>query len=379
MVNRLGILTIYDEQNVISRSDIFLAKEMLSIVNRLVICVNSDVEVEENVDFFFNNDHVEIIHRANVGYDGGAVKEVLCHYLGRNIVSKFDELVVCNNSFFGPFIPMKELFDKVDTINCEYWGLTGTSKGYTSFFGGAGSFFWGFRKSILLSDDFWDYINKFINSKADNFYEVCAFYENGINEFLMREHEIGIVYNLDNLNIFDAGDFAIIKYGLPIIKRKFFVEERTNKERIINILRYIDCQTIYDVELIEEKINRLYGISIKSDGGNFILPNIDVREYMSPQINTSYDELDGFITRNEEIYIYGTGHLASLVWGVFGRKTKKIKGFVVSKRTEDYFFGLPVIEISELVEGKSIIVALNKDHRSQVEDFLKKYNVIYLS
>ncbi|OCI32558.1 rhamnan synthesis F family protein [Oerskovia enterophila] len=65
----------------------------------------------------------EIVERENVGLDVGGYLEGLAR-LGADRLREYDELVLLNYTFFGPVYPFAEVFERSETWNVDFWGLT---------------------------------------------------------------------------------------------------------------------------------------------------------------------------------------------------------------------------------------------------------------
>ena len=65
----------------------------------------------------------EIYFRDDLGFDAGAWREVMSDIGFRNL-SEFDEVILFNDAFFGPIYPFKEIFDKMDEEELDFWGIT---------------------------------------------------------------------------------------------------------------------------------------------------------------------------------------------------------------------------------------------------------------
>ena len=183
---------------------------------------------------------------------------------------------------------------------------------------------------------------------------------------------------MNHLNIFEAGDVAMMKYGLPILKRKFFVERRTSYERMLNALRYIGC-TEYDTSYISEKIKRIYGIDVWNDNEKYNLPIINESKYPTIRIRASEQDIQDFFEKHDKVYVYGTGLYGSFIWGVYAKEYDSLAGFVkTDKKGEDTFHKYPVYNISELPNDVAILVALNEELAKEVSVFLTERDVLYL-
>ena len=106
--------------------------------------------------------------RENIGFDAGAYKDALCQLIGWDKVLEYDELVLLNDSFFVPFVPMQAIFSEMKKKECDFWGLTKYNKrvdreGKTVFPEHLQSFFLVVRKSLLHSSCFADFWNEMQN------------------------------------------------------------------------------------------------------------------------------------------------------------------------------------------------------------------------
>ncbi len=375
MKKRLGIYVIYDEQNILCDADLYLAGELRSTVSRLIVCINRSGVVDTQRLRKYTE---EILLRDNTGFDAGAVKEVICNYLRDGELQEYDEVVISNNSFFGPFIAMSEIFREMDGRVCDYWGLSGYMGEESIFFRGIGSYFWVFRKPIIKECFLEKFICQYVDEKSNDFLEVCGVYEYRMNTELMKKFRPGMYTDLGALNIFDAGDLAMIVHSLPIIKRKFFIEKRTSVSRIINVLRFI-ADTGFDVRCVEEKLDRLYGISGLYDGGRWEIPQIEESEYEIPKTDITYEEIETFLDTNTSVYVYGTGLFGTFIWALFGESYKSIKGFVTTYKSENKtFHGYNMYTLNELKASDSVLVALNAEHTKEVRNSLRGRNCLFL-
>ena len=375
MRERLGIYVIYDEQDIIGRSDLYLAAELRTVVSRLIVCVNGSGNVDTQ-DLKRYTD--EIIIRNNVGFDAGAVKEVICDYLEEDGLQNYEELVISNNSFFGPFIPMREIFEDMDRKNCDYWGLSGYMGDESLFWRGIGSYFWVFRRPVIKEHFLENFMRKYVDENNNDFLEVCGIYECKMNYELMKKFRADMYMDAGTLNIFEAGDLALIKYSFPILKRKFFTEKRTGPSRIRNVLRFI-ADTMYAPEYVEEKLRRLYGITVSHDGGVWEEPEIEEKEYEIPKTDITYEQIDEFLNDNPSVYIYGAGHFATFIWALFGETHESIKGVVTTCKTErDSFHGYAMYSLDELEMSDAILVALNEANSAEVKEKLRGRNCLFL-
>lgn len=95
-------------------------------------------KLREHVDhiFFVSNSRLEagsavavaavadtVWERENVGFDVWAYKEAMERF-GRDRLAEFDELILLNYTFFGPIFPFSELFERMDALDVDFWGIS---------------------------------------------------------------------------------------------------------------------------------------------------------------------------------------------------------------------------------------------------------------
>lgn len=93
----------YDAEGIVDESVVYYIKSLKSVVSRLVVVVigNIDDKGKEKLDWIAD----EILIRENVGFDAGAYKAVLCSPDFMEKIKQYDEIVLSNDTCFGPFIP----------------------------------------------------------------------------------------------------------------------------------------------------------------------------------------------------------------------------------------------------------------------------------
>lgn len=118
----------------------------------------------------------KVIVRENRGYDFMSYKIGLESFDYR----EYDEVLICNDSVYGPLYPIEELFTSMHSKKCDFWGITeNTDMGYH-----IQSYFILFKKSILQSKvftDFWKNV-KILYSKD----EIIQHYEVGLSQILIK-------------------------------------------------------------------------------------------------------------------------------------------------------------------------------------------------
>jgi lipopolysaccharide biosynthesis protein len=140
-MNRLCIFAHFDQDNAVD-DYVFSYLESLGQVCTKIVFVTTSV-LAEIASARLGQYCDLIITRENRGYDFaswqvGIKKESLLDY---------DEILLCNDSVYGPLFPLEEAFKSMSEKDCDFWGMTESNQ--ISYH--LQSYFLVFRKSVLLS------------------------------------------------------------------------------------------------------------------------------------------------------------------------------------------------------------------------------------
>ena len=363
---RLTIFSFYDEDGVVYPYISYLLKELKLISTRLIIVVNGILSDEgKNIFESFTS---EILLRQNKGFDCGAYKYVLCRYLPYETLQNFNELILCNDTFFGPFYSMTDIFEKIS--KCDFWGLNYV-KGYP--FTCLQSYFYVFGEKIIKDGELLRFFENYIDENEEDIKEIYGTFEDGISCYLnSKGYEWNSFVYGGNWDIYRSGDIAIEKCGVPILKKKFF-KRCKNPANLYHALDIIRKMGYYPVELIINTIRQKYDVEIFND------VNGQPDEFKFP-ISDIENTMDDFLNKHDSIYIYGTGIFAREIFHDFLKNNSKLKGFIISEKSdEEILYGLPIMRFNEYYSDKAVIVGMNVENtRDVVLRFGKRSNWLYL-
>lgn len=280
-MKRLGIFVFYDKKGIVDDYVVYLLESIKDYLDNLIIVCNGKITEEGQTRLETFSSHIFV--RENTGYDAMAYKLAMTEYLKWNEVLKYDEVLTFNDTFFGPFYPFSEVFDKMAENPCDFWGLTYHDKAYNYYYGTSDmlpayihTFFAVYRKTVLESKAFQDYWNKF--DSTEWFYSDVARHEQFFTKYLedagfkWATYVNAAEYNSEepssNFNHYYYIAYELIRdYRCPIIKRKNFVIKHMNiyagntGEDTANALEFIEQHTDYDTDMIWDNILRLYNIT----------------------------------------------------------------------------------------------------------------------
>ncbi len=311
--------------------------------------------------------------RKNVGYDAGAYADVILNFLGKEELKKWDELVLCNDTFYGPFVPFEYIFNKMNLGKVDFWGLNYVENNITNHIQ---SYFLVFKKRIIESGLLFDYFYKEININEMDLLNVYASFEIGLFGYLVQlGYKFGTYVATDNYNIYSCADICLERYGLPILKKKSFNGRFLGLQQESKILNYIISNTDYNPNFIISNVMRQYGKELCINGVNEVNKDTIVEvEKRIPKSKISGEYLINFLKEKEEIYIYGNGNIARKIWKLYFKYMHIFRGFIVSDDKpvlKNELYGFPIYSYSTLKEGITIVVGLDVKNSIEVRKNIK--------
>lgn len=380
-MNRLVLFSFYDPEGIADEYVFYLLKELRCVASELVVIVNGNINDSDKGRMYQISD--EVIQRKNEGYDAGAYKDAIFNYIGVERLKNYDELVLCNDTFFGPLLPFEIIWNKFENKDVDFWGLHFWQAGY---FECVSSFFIVYRKCILSDERFYKYWIENIDEKCANIREVYGAFELGL---FFKLCELGYRYDVyadkDACHIMKSPDWAVIKYKVPFIKKKVFAPEYYSWENVYKVLSYISTTRIFDISLISKNVYRKYGWKLEwntlEQAGNMYS-----KEYMTYPSNRSVKDIIALRQMcdawgEKKVYIYGAGDVAAKIYFLLRKNIGNFGGFVVSKQDNQRFlFEYPVVEYKKGdLNGDCVIVGLNPQNSDEVRGILPETeNIVYI-
>ena len=371
---RTALCAIYEESGTLPRDIEYMINNLRTEVNYLIIIINGVLENKEAIEEQADS----LVVRENRGFDAGAFKDAFFRPEVRAVIDQSDELVFCNNTFYGPFISFSELFDKMSSSKADFWGLNYSDNGVLHFIQ---SYFLVFRRKILQHNMLDSFFKENIDENTTDITDALINFERGLFQYLVRKN-----YKFDYIwkqtyHVLGACDGSVCYDKLPLLKKKAFSEEYFNKNRMLNCLKYININYDYDVTMILEDIYNRYSIEIQMEEVRQHRDNIMSNKLEREKI--SREDILHFCNKYSKVYIYGAGTSYLKIKYVLGFIDRDvIAGFIVSdgKRTKDFFEGKKIYEISEMKVNLDapIIVAMNVRNTHEVKQYLTPFRNVLM-
>lgn len=272
-VKRYAVYVFYDKNGIVDEyNDVFL-KGLKKVATHLLVICNGEMCEEGRKRLEAIAD--EVICRKNEGYDVTAYKEGILHP-GFSKLCQYDEVIICNDTMYGPLYPFEEMFDSMKERDLDFWGITNFHEVPFDPFGTVEygylpkhvqSFFMVFRKSLTESQDFQKFWTGF--PKIHGYEEAIGNYEavftkkfadKGYKWAVYADSEDLEGYTFDPLRDFPM--YLVEEKRCPVIKKRSFYHEygealeRSGGEATRDVLDYIDKNLDYDCGLIWKNLLR---------------------------------------------------------------------------------------------------------------------------
>lgn len=302
---RVAIYLFFDKNGIVDDYVTTYLKGLGEVANEIIVVCNGKLTVsgKEKLEAVCTKVH----QRYNKGFDGWAYKDVIDNVIGWEKISNIDELVITNNTLFGPLVPFSEMFSDMDNSRADFWGIQKryedkslktflgkqTVHGYMPDF--TPSNFWVIRKRALQSKafkEFWDKLPP-LNSYEDScLYCEPVFSKSLVDSGLVMDTYVGDERRFSCTSPTEADTFyQLYEEHVPVIRRKMFfnpfnmylkTDIGDNAEKS---LEYIKENTGFDIDVIYENLCRTANLSDMHDRMqlNYIIP-----EKSSAEKNTEH-------------------------------------------------------------------------------------------
>lgn len=295
MSRRFCVFSIDDSFRFIDEEKIYLLNALKNISDHIMIISCTSYEDSEMKKLAAITDD---IHTNIAGYDANRWKYGIGIMTEQNSIKEIDELLLVNDSCFGPFSPLEEVFAYMKQKKVDFWGMTvhGKIPRKTTLFQRKCSwnrflqtYFLCFNKRVLDSDlfrNFWDQI-----PLLNNFKEYEEKFEFKLTEYFGKKFSWMAYADTLDWESDDAQKFMsfilfqplemIREKGFPFLSKYAVMLDKATVlqiqlgEQITDTLSYIANHTNYDTEMIYKFLirrNNLYDLK-KCLNLSMILPD----------------------------------------------------------------------------------------------------------
>lgn len=296
-LSRLGIFVFFDPQGIVDRYVSHLLASLQPHFEKIVVISNTSLD--EPATEILRQHCDSLFFRENRGLDAAAFKQGLTSFCGWEEVEKYDEVVLINDTFFGPIHSFDDMFDEMSKRELDFWGISAgyhqpdgwkwTDLGYIPDH--IQTFFVAFRKQMVSSPVFQNYWNQY-DDNLSTFQDVVAHHEMVMTKYFQDHGFLWDIYaettryrskyKEENFNLyFYRANEMMREMNFPIFKKKVLNADIQELLYMCDLgdaafaLEYITQCTGYDSNLIWDNILRLYNITdlYNTLHLNYVLPS----------------------------------------------------------------------------------------------------------
>ncbi|MHC5229593.1 rhamnan synthesis F family protein [Enterococcus sp. LJL99] len=288
---RMLIFVIYEGQDQLQEYKLYFLKSLAKFVDNVLIVVNGQLP-DSDIQNLSKIGHVEI--RDNSGYDTAAFRYGI-NYLGKSGLNDYDELLLVNDTNVGPIEDLSIAFSKMNQKEVDFWGISyGEEQNDFTEFNKYGyipihlqSYFLVIEKSLLVSDDFYDYWTAL--NDTDSRYKAIGKHETVFTkhfEDLGFTHSALIEDNIDSPMYIHP--LRMVKDGSPLIKytafanytnEKFAWQGLSRETEVPALIEYLKTETDYPMSIIDQIMFEVKNKKVKQhiliiDGVENVIPQL---------------------------------------------------------------------------------------------------------
>ena len=271
---RLAIYFFYDKRGIVDRYIPYFLDDLKKNVSEIYIVCNGKLTDSGKKIL---EEYGEVLVRPNKGFDVWAYKTALENY-GWERLEDYDEVIMLNNTIMGPVFPFSETFEKMDSKDLDFWGLTeyfkikGDPFGYSPYGylpDHIQSHWIACRRSLISSKDFHDYWDQM--PMIEDYAQAVGKHESIFTKhFADKGFKWDVSVECEDLRNFSGYPLMMCPKKMleekrcPIFKkRSFFHSEadylkNTTGEQTSELFEYLKTCTNYDVDFIWETLLRNY-------------------------------------------------------------------------------------------------------------------------
>ena len=223
ILNNCTILAIYNEQGIIPDYVVNFLVELKKVSTCILLIADNQLANKEELKKIEGTVDVAIFGRHST-YDFGSWKIGLAFLSKAEMLGRFDYLTLTNDSIYGPFTSLSEIYSNPKLKKADFWGLLDSHDTQYHLL----SFFLVFSKKVFCSQEFKEIFSS-IGEKL-SFKDAVYTYERKLTEFLSKKFTSEVLfkdYCFENWRSFYAGNqnptvwpLALLRDGFPFIKVK---------------------------------------------------------------------------------------------------------------------------------------------------------------
>ena len=293
-----SIFASYSSSGTIEDYVIYYLKELRKVSDYIIFVADNDIKnkkefekIRELVDFASFGRHGQ--------YDFGSWKIGYEYLTINNLLDKFDNFLLVNDSCYGPLYPLKDVFGVMAEKKSDFWGLCDSTDDVYHI----QSFFINCSRKVFTSK----IVKQFFYSMPEklSFWDAVTYGEQRFTYLLSKEFTSSVLlpaFSSGNSREYIAGNrngtvypLTLIKNGFPLIKIKAMTNRLDLREAVSDVLTFVYEANKDLYEIIVDDLTRRFGMLDASY--RFSQDATDLRLVFTNQKVISFDIFDTLLVR----------------------------------------------------------------------------------
>ncbi|MDO4184680.1 MAG: rhamnan synthesis F family protein, partial [Rhodospirillales bacterium] len=215
-------------------------------------------------------------------YDFGSYKRGYLWAQKKGLLDDADELVLCNDSCYGPVYPFEHMFEEMRKRKCDFWGVCKNIEISPHI----QSYFLVFKPQVFRSKVFTNFIRNI--RRQNTVQEVIIKYEVGLSSVLFQQGFVGDTYlEYDGENSILSHNQTVfpikmMKNKSPLVKVKALNDYECNYDGIDDTIHYLKKEN-FDLYLILQGLGNIKDLVGRHKIISFdIFDTLLLRPYVKP-------------------------------------------------------------------------------------------------
>ena len=248
-MKRLCLFAGYDKNNIIHDYVVYYIKE-LSAVSDVYYMADNEISEDEKLKIAQYTKGAYGFHHKK--YDFGSWQELI-NIISWEEIYKYDEIILANDSCFGPLYKIKPLLDYASQDDCNFWGITTGTREYIHL----QSYFIVLKNEVFTSKAFKEFFESV--KEYEDKHDIIIFNEIKFTKLLQESG-----FKAKKLINTQAGLYGewrtCVKLGIPLLKTAVFkdIHEQHRFQTLIGYDKLLKKYAkTYDIELIDSYIKAM--------------------------------------------------------------------------------------------------------------------------
>lgn len=249
-MKRIAIFAHFDKDDIIDDYVIYYLQGLKKVADDIIFVSDCNLPLAETKKL--NGICLKIIAQKHGEYDFGSYKRGILE--AKNILNSYDELIIANDSCYGPIFPFENVFKQMEKRKCDFWGLTSSKEDNRFYY--VGSYFLVFKKNVFLSDVFQNF---FLNIKRlEEKDKIIAEYEVGLSRTLIKAgfKKDCFTKNFRSMPLVNSNAFDLFYSGFPLLKIAFLRDNPLGEGKVYRWKNYCSLKFI---AMVENHLQRVIG------------------------------------------------------------------------------------------------------------------------